>query len=268
MFTIKKPHCGRTHYIIIGERDCFKDCNQRMHTTGKHRWLRKTGEDMERKRGSEIWKGRSWTAKATVWFIESKGLTLRNINKSHLRRSIRASASVDTSIRADRYEHPRRSMRMTKVGSMKRKRDGVNEGKERCVPPFLRSPPNQTWTQSVSICEYNLIFFLLESPYKKCLREEWGKFTGYQLLSSFWLKVARTDEDGNMTRWDRGTLPIRNLYPKWWMLRFGRIRKVTNRIWTLWFIVSYWWVTQDFWLRTKFAVFCREMRSKKRLFMY
>lgn len=23
-----------------------------------------------------------------------------------------------------------------------------------------------------------------------------------------------------------------------------------------------------FWLRTKFAVFCREMRSKKRLFMY
>ena len=83
----------------------------------------------------------------------------------------------------------------------------------------------------------------LESTYKKCLREEWGKFTGNQLLSSFWLKVARTDEDGNTTRWDRGTLPIRNLYPKWWMLRFGRMRKVTNWIWTLWFIVSYWWVT-------------------------
>ena len=82
-----------------------------------------------------------------------------------------------------------------------------------------------------------------ESAYKKCLREEWGKFTGYQLLSSFWLKVARTDEDGNTTRWDRGTLPIRNLYPKWWMLRFGRIRKVTNWIWILWFIVSYWWAT-------------------------
>ena len=31
---------------------------------------------------------------------------------------------------AGRYEHPRRPMRMTKVGSMKRKRDGVNEGKE------------------------------------------------------------------------------------------------------------------------------------------
>ena len=41
-----------------------------------------------------------------------------------------ASAPTDTSICADRYEHPRRSMRMTKVGSMKRKRDGVNEGKE------------------------------------------------------------------------------------------------------------------------------------------
>ena len=43
-------------------------------------------------------------------------------------------------------------------------------------------------------------FFLSESTYKKCLREELGKFTGYQLLSSFWLKVARTDEDGNTTR--------------------------------------------------------------------
>lgn len=78
-----------------------------------------------------------------------------------------------------------------------------------------------------------------ESTYKKCLREEWGKFTGYQLLSSFWLKVMRTDEDGNTTRWDRGTLPIRNLYPKWGMLRFGRMKKVTNWIWILWFIVSY-----------------------------
>ena len=84
---------------------------------------------------------------------------------------------------------------------------------------------------------------LIESTYKKCLREEWGKFTGYQLLSSFWLKVARTDEDGNTTRWDRGTLPIRNLYLQWGMLRFGRIRKVTNWILILWFIVSYWWVT-------------------------
>ena len=85
----------------------------------------------------------------------------------------------------------------------------------------------------------HLYVFIIESTYKKCLREEWGKFTGYQLLSSFWLKVARTDEDGNTTSWDRGTLPIRNLYPKWWMLRFGRIRKVTNWILRLWFIASY-----------------------------
>ena len=83
------------------------------------------------------------------------------------------------------------------------------------------------------------IYLSLESTYKKCLREEWGKFTGYQSLSSFWLKVARTDEDRNTTRWDRGTLPIRNLYPKWGMLRFGRMRKVTNWNLTLWFIVSY-----------------------------
>ena len=86
-------------------------------------------------------------------------------------------------------------------------------------------------------------FSSTESTYKKCLGEEWGKFTGCQLLSSFWLKVARTDEDGNTPRWDRETLPIRNLYPKWGMLRFGRIKKVTNWIWILWFIVSYWWVT-------------------------
>lgn len=121
---------------------------------------------------------------------------------------------------------------------------------------------------SDSFRRLKLLVSTFESAYKKCLREEWGKFTGYQLFSSFWLKVARTDEDGNTTRWDRGTLPIRNLCPKWGMLRFGRMRKVTNWILILWFIVSYWWVTQDFWLRTKFVVFCREMRSKKRLFMY
>ena len=78
-----------------------------------------------------------------------------------------ASASVVTNIRVDRYEHPRRPMRMTKVGSMKKKRDGVNEGKERCVPPFLRSPPDQTRTQSVSICEYNLMFFLKKTLVKQ-----------------------------------------------------------------------------------------------------
>ncbi|WP_288710936.1 hypothetical protein [uncultured Prevotella sp.] len=38
-------------------------------------------------------------------------MALRNINKSHPRRSIRASASTVTSIRVGRYEHPRRSIR-------------------------------------------------------------------------------------------------------------------------------------------------------------
>ena len=84
------------------------------------------------------------------------------------------------------------------------------------------------WGASLCFCGIENYVLRYESAYKKCLREEWGKFTGNQLLSSFWLKVARTDEDRNTTRWDRGTLPIRNLYPKWGMLRFGRIRKVTN----------------------------------------
>ena len=38
-------------------------------------------------------------------------MALLNINKSHPRRSIRASASVVTSIRIGRYEHPRRPIR-------------------------------------------------------------------------------------------------------------------------------------------------------------
>ena len=104
-----------------------------------------------------------------------------------------------------------------------------------------------TKCQPVTSCNGFISFFywsgvtisIMESTYKKCLGEEWGKFTGCQLLSSFWLKVARTDEDENTPRWDRETLPIRNLYPKWEMLRFGRIRKVTNWILILWFIVSY-----------------------------
>ena len=145
-----------------------------MHTTGKHYWSRKTEEDIARKRGSEIWKVRFWTAKATVWQHESKGLTLRNINKSHPRRSIRASAPTDTSIRADRYEHPRRPLRASaSVDADDKSREYEEEkrlgerGKERCVHPFLRSPPDQTRTQSVSICEYNLMFFLKKTLVKQ-----------------------------------------------------------------------------------------------------
>ena len=40
------------------------------------------------------------------------------------------SASVGADVCVGRYEHLRRSMRMTKVGSMQKKREGVNEGKE------------------------------------------------------------------------------------------------------------------------------------------
>ena len=63
------------------------------------------------KGGLEPQKQRFGSTKVKVWGAESKGLTLRNINKNHPRRSSRASASVDTSIRVDRYVHPRRSIR-------------------------------------------------------------------------------------------------------------------------------------------------------------
>ena len=40
------------------------------------------------------------------------------------------SASVGADVCVGRYEHPRRSMRMTKVGIMKKKRDGVKREKK------------------------------------------------------------------------------------------------------------------------------------------
>ena len=40
---------------------------------------------------------------------------------------------------------------MTKVGSMQKKRDGVNEGKERCMPPFFAFA---TQSDANAICEY------------------------------------------------------------------------------------------------------------------
>ena len=63
------------------------------------------------KGGLEPQKQRFVDWKVKVWQHESKGLALRNINKSHTRRPLRASAPVDTSIRVGRYEHPRRSIR-------------------------------------------------------------------------------------------------------------------------------------------------------------
>ena len=64
-----------------------------------------------KKGGLEPQKQRFGCTKVKVWHCESKGLTLRNINKNHLRRSIRASASVDTSIRVGRCGCLRRSIR-------------------------------------------------------------------------------------------------------------------------------------------------------------
>ena len=64
-----------------------------------------------KKGGLEPQKQRFGSTKVKGWQHESKGLALRNINKSHTRRPLRASAPVDTSICVGRYEHPRRSIR-------------------------------------------------------------------------------------------------------------------------------------------------------------
>ena len=57
---------------------------------------------------------------------------------------------------------------------------------------------------------------------KRVIKSDWKKNEESLLIISYfphsWLKEMTTNEDGNMTRWDRGTLPIRNLY--FWMVRF------------------------------------------------
>ena len=147
------------HIIILYTKEAVlrtatRGCTQQESTTdrGKQRKISQEKEGVRYGKGDlEPQKQLFGTAKATVWHCESNGLTLRNINKNHPRRSLRASAPTDTSIRADRYEHLRRSMRMTKVGSMQKKRDGVNEGKERCMPPFFAFA---TQSDANAICEY------------------------------------------------------------------------------------------------------------------
>ena len=61
-----------------------------------------------KKGGLEPQKQRFGCTKVKVWHCESKGLTLRNINKNHLRRSIRASASVDADDKSREYEEEKR----------------------------------------------------------------------------------------------------------------------------------------------------------------
>ena len=136
-------------------RTATRGCTQQESTTdrGQQRKILQEKESVKCKKGGlEPQKQRFGCTKVKVWQHESKGLAQRNINKNHPHRSIRASASVDTSIRVGRYEHPRRSvrmsasvgadvcvgrcehprrsMRMTKVGIMKKKRDGVKREKK------------------------------------------------------------------------------------------------------------------------------------------
>ena len=163
------------HIILLYARETVsktatRGCTQQESTANRG----KQGKILQEKEGVRYGKGglepqkqRFGYTKVKVWHCETSTKVIRVGRYEHPRRSLRESASTDTSIRVGRYEHLRRSIRMTKVGSMKKKRDGVNEGKERCVPPFLRSPPDQTRTQSVSICEYNLMFFLKKTLVKQ-----------------------------------------------------------------------------------------------------
>ena len=61
-----------------------------------------------KKGGLEPQKQRFGSTKVKVWQHESKGLTLRNINKSHPRRSIRASAPVDADDKSREYEEEKK----------------------------------------------------------------------------------------------------------------------------------------------------------------
>jgi len=110
------------------------------------------------KGGLELQKQRFGTAKVKVWQHESKGLALRNINKNHPRRSLRASASVDTSIRVGRYEHPRRSIRASApVDADDKSREYEEEkrwgerGKREVRAPFFAFA---TQSDANAICEY------------------------------------------------------------------------------------------------------------------
>ena len=93
---------------------------------------RKSNGWQHKSNGLALRKQRFGSTKATVWHCETSTKVIRVGRYEHLRRSVRMSAPVGADVCVGRYEHPRRSMRMTKVGSMKRKRDGVNEGKEEC----------------------------------------------------------------------------------------------------------------------------------------
>ena len=117
---LQLKHCiVDAHIILLYARETVlrtatRGCTQQESTTDQRK-QRKILQEKEGVRygkgGLEPQKQRFVDWKVKVWQHESKGLALRNINKSHTRRPLRASAPVDTSIRVGRYEHPRRSLR-------------------------------------------------------------------------------------------------------------------------------------------------------------
>ena len=111
-----------------------------------------------KKEGFEPQKQRFGSTKVTVWHCESKGLALRNINKTHPRRPIRASAPTVTSICVGRYEHPRRPLRASaSVDADDKSREYEEEkrwgerGKREVRAPFFAFA---TQSDANAICEY------------------------------------------------------------------------------------------------------------------
>jgi hypothetical protein len=107
------------HIILLYARETVlrtttRGCAQQESTTNRG----KQGKILQEKEGGRYGKGglepqkqRFGSTKVKVWHSETSTKVIRVGRYEHPRRSLRASASVDTSIRAGRYEHPHRSMR-------------------------------------------------------------------------------------------------------------------------------------------------------------
>ena len=107
------------HIILLYARETVlrtatRGCTQQESTTDRG----KRGKILQEKEGVRYGKGGFepqkqlfGCTKVKVWHCETSTKLIRADRYEHPRRSIRASASVVTSIRVGRYEHPRRSIR-------------------------------------------------------------------------------------------------------------------------------------------------------------
>ena len=111
---------------------------------------------------------------------------------------------------------------------------------------------------------FSKVKHVIKSGARKNQEKRWES-VGFLIFGGLWRRT-KGDEEG--TGWDGGTLPNRNLWGGKGLDRFGRMGMVTNVWIRYWWVVSCEWGTCDFWWMTKIVVFCGEMRSKKRLFVY